>query len=134
MEVEAATGEVVVREGEQADAFYAVLSGELGVSAVGEAGAEPARLRTLGAGTYFGEIGLIGRVPRTATVAAETPVTLLRIEGTAFLDALTNLNASASLLEGAQRRLALTHPSLTATLDQFQPVTERVVDSAGSGR
>lgn len=151
VDVEAAAGQVVVQEGERADAFYAVLSGGLGVCAVGESGTEPVRLRTLGAGTYFGEIGLLGRLPRTATVSAETPAALLRIEGSAFLDALTNLSASASLLEGAQRRLALTHPSLTDLLDRFQgagdpdvsaqdgsavregSVDERVADAAGSG-
>ena len=115
-EVEVAAGTPVVVEGDVADAFYAVDDGELVVTAVGERGGSAVRLRTLGAGTYFGEIGLIGHIPRTATVTALTPCHLLRIEGQDFLDALTNLSASPSLLEGARTRLALTHPSQTAVL------------------
>ena len=48
-----------------------------------------APLASMGAGDYFGEIGLIGGRPRTAT--ATTPARLLRIEGDAFLDALSQL-------------------------------------------
>ena len=116
-EVDVAAGTPVVVEGDVADAFYAVVGGELEVNAVGEGGGEPHRLRALGPGTYFGEIGLLGHIPRTATVTATTPCTLLRIAGNDFLDALTNLSASSSLLEGARTRLALTHPSQTAVLE-----------------
>ena len=104
-------GTPVVEEGALADAFYAVIDGDLEVAAVGEAGGASAHLRRLGADSYFGEIGLLGHVPRTATVRAETECHLLRIAGEDFLDALTNLSASPSLLEGAQSRLARTHPS-----------------------
>jgi MFS family permease len=115
-------GTVVVAEGDTADAFYAVTEGELDVSAVGERGEAATHLRTLGAGTYFGEIGLLGRVPRTATVTATSECTLLRIGGGDFLDALTNLSASPSLLEGAQSRLSLSHPTSRALDPVLQPV------------
>ncbi len=103
-------GTVVVAEGADADAFYVIEGGDLAVSAVGE-GSEPVALRTLGAGTYFGEIGLLGHMPRTATVTATSECRLLRIGGDDFLDALSSLSASPALLEGARTRLALTHPS-----------------------
>jgi CRP-like cAMP-binding protein/predicted MFS family arabinose efflux permease len=111
-----AAGTPVVVEGGVSDAFYAVVEGELEVSAVGERRG-PHRLATLGPGTYFGEIGLIRHIPRIATVTASTACTLLRIDGQDFLDALTNLSASPSLLEGVRTRLALTHPSKTALLE-----------------
>jgi MFS family permease len=110
-EISVAAGTAVVREGEQSDAFYAVTEGQLVVTATGEACAEPVQLRTLGPDSYFGEIGLLGHVPRTATVTATAACTLLRISGDDFLDALTSLSASPSLLQGAQTRLAVTHPS-----------------------
>jgi MFS family permease len=113
-EISVAAGTAVVREGEQSDAFYAVTDGQLVVTAAGETGAEPVRLRTLGPDSYFGEIGLLGHVPRTATVTATAACTLLRISGDDFLDALTSLSASPSLLQGAQTRLAITHPSSRA--------------------
>ncbi|HET6914555.1 MAG TPA: MFS transporter [Acidimicrobiales bacterium] len=110
-EMNVPAGSSVVVEGEAADAFYVVEDGQLDVTAVGERGGAPTWLRTLGPGSYFGEIGLLGQVPRTATVTATTDCSLLRIAGDDFVDALTNLSASPSLLEGARTRLSLTHPS-----------------------
>ena len=110
-EISVPAGTVIVAEGDHADAFYVLTGGRADVSAVGEAGTAPIHLRTLGPGSYLGEIGLLAGVPRTATVTAKTPATLLRISDTDFRDALTTLSASPSLLQGAQARLALTHPS-----------------------
>lgn len=123
-ELNVAAGTPVVVEGQTADAFYVVLDGQLEVTAVGERGGGARWLRTLDAGSYFGEIGLLGHVPRTATVTAATDCSLLRIDGSDFVDALTNLSAAPSLLEGARTRLSLTHPSSTV-LD--------IADVAGAG-
>jgi CRP-like cAMP-binding protein len=68
-------------------------------------------------GTYFGEIGLLERIPRTATVTALEAVELYRIEGDAFLDALATASAGTSFLAGARTRLARTHPSLRPEFD-----------------
>ena len=113
-EISVPAGTVIIAEGDPADAFYVLTGGQVGVSAVGEAGAAPVQLRTLGPGSYLGEIGLLGGVPRTATVTAQAPSTLLRVSGPDFIDALTTLSASPSLLQGAQARLTLTHPSSQA--------------------
>ena len=98
-------------EGDHADAFYVLTDGHLDISAVGESGATPTLLRTLGPGSYVGEIGLLAHISRTATVTARTPCTLLRIADGDFLEALTSFSASPTLLQSAQARLSLTHPS-----------------------
>jgi len=115
-ELTAAPGEHVVREGEQADALYVLVDGEVEVTAVGEAGAER-RLRTLGPGAYFGEIGLLERIPRTATVTALRESRCYRIDGDAFLAALTAAPPAAAFVEGARAGLARTHPSLRPTYE-----------------
>jgi ATP-binding cassette subfamily B protein len=47
-------------------------------------GPEGARLTELRDGDFFGEIGLVKGVPRTATVTARSATTLLRIEAETF--------------------------------------------------
>ena len=68
-EVEAPAGTVVIREGDEADAFYVLLDGEVGVRARGEEAVER-ELPPMQSGAWFGEIGLLERIPRTATVTA----------------------------------------------------------------
>jgi MFS family permease len=109
--VRAHAGDAVVTEGDEPDALYVIVSGRVDVKARGEAGVEQ-HIRVMEPGTYFGEIGLLERIPRTATVTALEEVELYRIEGDAFLDALTTASATTSLLAGARMRLARTHPSL----------------------
>jgi MFS family permease len=100
-------GTEVVREGEAADAFYVIESGSMGVRSHGTAAVDT-DLPQMSAGQYFGELGLLNRIPRTATVTALTRSRLLKVPGDAFIDALTNASASTSLLEGARLRLART--------------------------
>jgi MFS family permease len=113
-EVEVLASTVLIAEGDVSDAFYVLTEGRLDVSAVGENRLQPVFLRTLEPVSYAGEIGLLGGVPRTATVTAESDCRVLRIGGQDFLDALTSLSASPSLLEGARACLSVTHPSSRA--------------------
>lgn len=107
-----ASGEVIIREGEPADALYVLTQGEVEVTASGEAGGPPRHLRRMAAPTYFGEIGVLRGIPRTATVAAQTDCRCNRIQGEALREALNSAPASTSLMENTRARLALTHPSL----------------------
>ena len=68
-------GRVVVAQGDPADDLYAVFSGELEVEITHPDGQREV-VGTVGPGGFFGEIGLIQGVPRTATVAALTPTRL----------------------------------------------------------
>jgi CRP/FNR family transcriptional regulator, cyclic AMP receptor protein len=75
-------GHSIVREGDPGDSFYVVLTGHAKVTMNGRF------LRRLIPGDYFGEIALIDGGPRTATVASETPVTLLILRRPAFMRAV----------------------------------------------
>lgn len=108
--VESTVGQHIVTEGAPADAIYVLLDGEVEVRARGEA-KRTRRLRTMTAPSYFGEIGVIEHIPRTATVRTLTPARLLRIDGDEFLAALTEASPSAALVDGLSGRLARTHPS-----------------------
>ena len=107
--------QVIIQEGDEADDFFVLVGGEAEVIAAGEAGVAQ-MLGTLTPPNYCGEIGLLARRPRTATVRAVTECSLYRIRGDEFVDALTAASLSAATLGGAQRRLARTHPSLSIDL------------------
>ena len=62
------TGDKVALEGEGGLMFFVVESGELAVEVHGES------VSTMGPGSSFGEIALIDRRPRTATVTATSDV------------------------------------------------------------
>lgn len=104
-------GTPIVREGESADALYVLIDGEVRVTARGEGGSDEREIRVMRAPTYFGEIGVLEGIPRTATVTAIQPRQCERIEGDSLLDALTASPPSSSLMESARSRLAVTHPS-----------------------
>jgi hypothetical protein len=114
-EVEFAPGTVIVAEGDAADALYTLSEGQVDVTARGEDGGEVRAIRTMVAPTYFGEIGVLERIPRTATVTALTSCRGLRIDGETLVDALTASPPSSSLMENASVRLAITHPSRAVT-------------------
>jgi MFS family permease len=82
--IEVLPGEVIVREGDRADRFYIIESGSFTVSQADQSG-EPSVLRHLGADEVFGEIGLLNRAPRSATVTADAAGTLLEMDGDDFL-------------------------------------------------
>ncbi|HEU5045601.1 MAG TPA: MFS transporter [Nocardioidaceae bacterium] len=81
--VHAPAGMVVLREGEESDRFYIIESGLVEVTQAG------AVLRQEGPGDFFGEIGLLRDVPRTATIIAVQATRLLALERDDFLAAVT---------------------------------------------
>jgi putative peptide zinc metalloprotease protein len=66
-------GDIVIRQGEEGDRFYVIERGEAEV-VVGD---ESVPRRTLMRGDYFGEIALLERVSRLATVRAVSPLSAL---------------------------------------------------------
>jgi CRP/FNR family transcriptional regulator, cyclic AMP receptor protein len=77
-EVDVPAGKVLIRQGELGDDMMVIVSGTVTVERDG------AKVNTLGPGEFFGEIAMIDRGPRTATVTAETPCRLLVINHREF--------------------------------------------------
>jgi MFS family permease len=89
----AEAGEAVVRQGDRRDCFYVVAAGALEVAVDG------ASVRRLGPDDFFGEIALLRRVPRTATVTATEATELLALDGDDFVAAVTGHAESAAAAE-----------------------------------
>ena len=93
-------GEVLIREGDEGDRFYAVVDGGLDVTVRGAAADRMVR------GDGFGEIALLNSVPRTATVRAAVPSTVLALDRDAFLTAVSGHAATERSTVGlAEKRL-----------------------------
>lgn len=94
-------GETVISEGEIGDRFYLIESGEV------EVFEGDTLKRTQGPGEGFGEIALLRGIPRTATVRARTPGTLLALDREPFLDTVTGHSRSRESAHSvAEERLA----------------------------
>jgi CRP/FNR family cyclic AMP-dependent transcriptional regulator len=89
---EIAPGARIVTEGEPSDGFYVIEKGAASVSVRGE------RKATLGPGAYFGEMAVIDRGPRSATITAEEPSTLLHLPSSALRTAVARDPAIASAI------------------------------------
>jgi hypothetical protein len=75
-------GDVIVREGDPADRFYIIESGQ--VEATQSAPAGDVHVRTMGVGEYFGEVGLLATRTRTATVRTVSEVRVLSLSRARF--------------------------------------------------
>jgi cyclic nucleotide-binding protein/MFS transporter len=92
-------GDVVMRKGEPGDHYVLIADGEVEVSDDGRL------LRTCCPGDGVGEIALVRRVPRTATVVARTRVTGYAIDANTFLAAVAGPAAAAAVAAVASSRL-----------------------------
>lgn len=93
-------GHVIARQGEIGTGFFVVVSG--GVRVVRD-GAIVARL---GPGEFFGELSVLDRMPRNATVAADMPTTCLALASWDFERVLLEQPAlTLSILRGVAARL-----------------------------
>lgn len=77
-EIDLRSGKTLTKEGELGREFFALLEGTVEVRKGGR------KRGVLGPGDFFGEIALVSRSPRTATVMAETPVRALVIRDQEF--------------------------------------------------
>ena len=83
-----ASGDAITEEGKGGVGFFVIADGKAMVSVGGS------EVRTLGAGDYFGEIGLIADVDRTATITADGP---LRCYGMTSWDFRPLVESNASI-------------------------------------
>ena len=77
-------GDLVFREGDQADGLYGVLDGRIIVTLGSRTGKE-LTLNSFGPGTFFGEIAFLDGLGRTATAMAREPTRLIFLSRADFL-------------------------------------------------
>ena len=93
-------GNEVVQEGSPGHEFFLILDGEASVKR------GKRKIATLGAGSYFGEMALLDRGPRSATIVADTDLKLVVLGQREFMGLLDQVPAlSHKLLVAMATRL-----------------------------
>ncbi len=99
-DVRVAAGKVLVNEGETGHEFFVILDGTARVTRRGK------RVATIGPGSAFGELALLDKAPRNATVIAETPMELVVLGQREFAGIIDEVPGfSRKLLAGLAHRL-----------------------------
>jgi len=123
-------GQTIIQQGANADRFFILTKGE--VEVVREREHQPeVQLAHLHSGSFFGEIGLLHHVNRTATVRAVTKVETLALDRDSFSTVVAEADlTSAELARVVQRRLMsstladalpkLLNEEVASALDQFE--------------
>jgi MFS family permease len=94
LEREPVTSETqVVRQGEVGEHFYLIETGSATVVRDGK------RIAKLAEGDFFGEIALVKNIPRTASVVADSEMSLLVLERGFFLDAVQRYPCQLATVE-----------------------------------
>jgi CRP/FNR family cyclic AMP-dependent transcriptional regulator len=100
-EIDLHEGKEMTREGAPGREFFVLLDG------TAEVKKNRRRVNTLGPGDFFGEIALVSREPRTATVIATSPVRALVITDRSFRRLLDDApQVQTKVMEAMAQRLA----------------------------
>jgi CRP/FNR family cyclic AMP-dependent transcriptional regulator len=100
-EIDLHEGKEMTREGAPGREFFVLLDGTADVKK------NRRRVNTLGPGDFFGEIALVSREPRTATVVATSPVRALVITDRSFRRLLDDApQVQTKVMEAMAERLA----------------------------
>jgi|SRR5436190_23811102 len=100
-EMDLPEGKTLTTEGERGREFFVLLEGSADVRQKG------ARISTIGKGDFFGEIALVTKLPRTATVTTTSPVRALVITDRDFSALLKRSpEIGQGVLEALGERLA----------------------------
>jgi CRP/FNR family transcriptional regulator, cyclic AMP receptor protein len=100
-EVQVPAGRCLVEQGKPGHEMYVILEGEAAVKKNGR------KIATLGPGKYFGELAVLTRAPRNATIESATDMTLLVMGQREFAGVLDEVPGLAhKLLSSMAERLA----------------------------
>ena len=99
--IEKTEGKTLIKEGRLGGEFFILIDGSVRVSRGGR------KLRDLAAGDWVGEIALIAKVPRTATVVTTSPIQALVLSPRGFSQLIEDMpSIAAKLLAALGERIA----------------------------
>lgn len=109
-------GSAIMREGTEGDACFLIVGGKVAVSRTSSASA----LAQLGPGSLVGQLALLDRAPRSASVIAQTETIALEVKASAFANLVS---AHSPIALRFQEQVAL------AGVRQLREATRKVADA-----
>ncbi len=98
--------DIIIRQGENSDKFYIIKEGLVGIILEVDRKNEEVMGNLKGKGDFFGEIGIIYNIPRSATVIALAPTEVLQFSDSDFMELIFGDDkARKTLQELAENRL-----------------------------
>jgi len=105
-EIDLSEGKVLMHEGGQGREFFVLIDGTVDVIQNGR------KVKSMGPGDFFGEIALVSKTPRTATIKATSPLRALVINDRAFRALLERSpKIQLGVLQALAERVAQTNPT-----------------------
>lgn len=102
-EIDLPEGKTIIKEGDSGREFFVLIEGTADVERGGR------KVATIGPGDFVGEIALIAKTPRTATITTTSPVRTLVITDRAFRQLLDHSpQIQIGVLQALAERLAPT--------------------------
>jgi CRP/FNR family cyclic AMP-dependent transcriptional regulator len=103
-----APGETIFREGEEGEEMYIIQKGKVRV--LKNFGGKPDVISVLEKGDFFGEMAIVNRIRRTATVAAVDSVEVLAFDREGLVNMITkNARIGLTIIDKLCRRLQNAH-------------------------
>jgi CRP/FNR family cyclic AMP-dependent transcriptional regulator len=117
-------GKRLMQQGDPADAAYLIIDGHAEV--VLETPSGPVIVAMLGANDFVGEMGILGNVPRAATVRAQDRLIALRISKEPFMRMVREFPSMAvSIMQELAQRLESTNKQLSGALAEVKRLREQ---------
>jgi len=112
-------GKQLMKQGDPADAAYLIIDGHAEV--ILETSAGPVIVAILGPNDFVGEMGILGNVPRAATVRAKDRLIALRISKEPFMRMVREFPSMAvSIMQELALRLESTNNQLSGALAEVK--------------
>ena len=112
-------GEILFRQGDDADAAYIVISGNADVLVSADGSGKESKVAELGPNSFVGDMAILCDIPRTATVQANEGLDALRIKKEHMMDMMRDSpDLTMSVLRELVQRLAKTTHDLSVARDE----------------
>ena len=113
-------GATLFSQGDDADAAYIVISGSADVLVSSDGQAAPSKVAELGPNSFVGDMAILCDIPRTASVAANSPLDALRIRKEHMMDMVKESPELAmAVLKEIVQRLAKTTQDLSQAREEI---------------